>query len=165
MSCKEVKAPVEVPLCQNAKEQYTFAKKLHLSELPESQLLMYIKPEHREAKINKAIYAYSKVIEYFPKDTVYTPLASVDIANLYTMKKEYKTAVKIYNEALDKYSKNDFVYAASLYGLGKCYHRMEKYPKSIECFNKCIEEFDKKTTNKEIQTIVLACKQNLKRIK
>ena len=164
IGCSVTQPTIEIPHLPTAKEQYFYAKRVHISEIPRADLLKFAKPERQEEKLETIIYAYEKVVEYYPEDITVTPRAMVDIANCYEILKDYNTAINLYKKVLERYPENDFAYAAALYGVANCYHKKHNYKKAIIYYEQCIDEF-KNTASDEIKPIVKTCELNRQRLK
>ena len=89
----------------------------------------------RREEYNKAIAAYGAVISRFPSDLEYTPAAWLARAELYYQfgtddSKHYANAIDGFRTAADKYSAQDDIRAASLWGLGRTYDQLARDEKS-----------------------------------
>jgi len=89
----------------------------------------------RREEYNKAIAAYGAVISRFPSDLEYTPAAWLQRAELHYQfgsdnAKHYVDAIDGFRTAADKYSNQDDIRVASLWGLGRTYDQLARVPDS-----------------------------------
>ena len=86
--------------------------------------------------------AFERVIERYPDDLRVTPLAWMDLGDMYLHNKDYKEAVKNYETVLQKYPDQDDAVCKSLYGMGRAYDGLKDYEKALDYYKQCFERFE-----------------------
>ncbi len=135
--CACHREPIIIPDYPSATEQYLFAKKQK-----ETAFLAPSRDTKRKEQITAAIMAFERVIERYPDDLRVTPLAWMDLGDMYLHNKDYKEAVKNYETVLQKYPDQDDAVCKSLYGMGRAYDGLKDYEKALDYYKQCFERFE-----------------------
>lgn len=134
--------PILVPEFNTATEQYIFAKNL-------KDQTMLVNPKGKERKIREdsIILAYQSVIDRFPEDQRVTPLAWIELGDIYFRQNEIDEAIVYYETAFQKYPHQDDIVCKALFGSARAYDRIKDYEKAIDYYKKCFQRFenDKRT--------------------
>ena len=146
-----------IPEYDTPREQYLYAIKLR-SELP-----LTFARERLDEKLRHTVAALHTVIERFPNDEQYTPLAYLSLADMYTRLKEHKQALKYFSQTIEKYPNEDELHAAALYGQARSYERLGKPEKAFQSYKTCIDLFETHQSE-DVQRAVQACKQRYETI-
>jgi len=131
-------------LSRRAKKQYHIPEKA-TAELQYVFAVQYLQDRSRiHTRQRKELYdsvidAFSAVIDRFPEDQIFTPLARMDIADRYFELKDFGYAMQLYKEAQSDYAMNDFVQAKTLLKIGLCYEIKGKNAKAIEQYKMCVD--------------------------
>jgi hypothetical protein len=123
------KEPFIIPEENTPREQFAVARDT------EARAKGSFDKDVRRDEYNKAIAAYGAVISRFPSDLEFTPAAWLQRAELYYQfgsddPKHYAKAIEGFRIAADKYSNQDDIRVASLWGLGRTYDMLARDPDS-----------------------------------
>jgi tetratricopeptide (TPR) repeat protein len=126
-----------IPEFDTPLEQYIFAK-----NLKEEAVLKLLKKREAKKREKATLLAYKEVVRKFPDDLKITPLAKVDIADIYYKNKKYKTSVKLYERLLDSYPDQDGIVCKALYGAARAHDKLKNYKKAMEYYKTCSKLFE-----------------------
>ena len=129
--------PIIIPDFNTATEQYIFAK-----NLKDTSYLEQRKNEKKETRQEAVIMAYQRVIARFPDDLRVTPIAWVDLGDLYLWVKDYQEALQVYETAMQKYPDQDDVICKSLFGAARAADGMKQYELALSYYKQCYERFE-----------------------
>jgi len=114
--------------------------------------------EERNRRLRRIIAAYQTVLDNFPDDQFYTPLALASIANCYFRMGDYREAIKIFEEAKKRYPNYPFIHAQAEYKIAQSLDRLGKTAEAKRRFKRCIDTF-RHSENDQIRAIVAMCEQ------
>jgi tetratricopeptide (TPR) repeat protein len=126
---------VIIPVYDTAMDQFVFAKRI------KDHAYLVADKSKRKTEFKHAILAYQKVLELFPDDEKFAPLALASMADSYFEIEQFGKAAKTYERVLKKYPDQNDIQASALYGAGVVYDRMGKHAKAQSYFKDCIERF------------------------
>ncbi|MCC5876947.1 MAG: tetratricopeptide repeat protein [Candidatus Sumerlaeia bacterium] len=98
-------------------------------------------PDMREEELEKAVAAFRAVVERFPNDSNFTPLAHYYWALLTQQQGRYRSAERLYREVLRRYPNDDVVNASSLFGLAETYEQLGRGRDSQETYRELVEVY------------------------
>jgi tetratricopeptide (TPR) repeat protein len=124
-----------IPQYETAEEQFVFAMKT------KTGTMKGFDEKTRKEQLRRIEASFYEVINTFPDDTKYTPAAYLTLGNTYLDYKQWKKAMDIYQEAIERYPGQEDVQLFGHYGLGVAYDRLEKYSDAREQYKICIERF------------------------
>ncbi len=124
-----------IPDFETAREQYAYAASLQASMLPSFD------KKRRRVQLDRIIQCYSKVVDNFPNDTVYTPVAFVIIAESYAELGQEQKAQSMFQEALQRWSDNDYIVARSMLNIALSLDRQKRFSESQRIYKEIIERF------------------------
>jgi len=102
-----------IPEMDTAREQYTLADRQYRDALG------MFAPEARNTELRKSVQAFEMVVQRFPLDMRYTPVADLMIANVYREVGELAKAEPQYRRVLSRYSDDEAIRIDALIGLGQ----------------------------------------------
>lgn len=126
-----------IPEYDDALDQYLFAKRLR-----EQMFIQKIEEKNKEARDDAVIMAFENVMQRFPADEKVTPLAMIDLADIYMSQKKYRKAIDLYEKALMKYPDQDDIVCKSFYGAARGYDEIENYERALSYYKQCYEKFE-----------------------
>lgn len=95
----------------------------------------------RREETRKAIAAFRAVVERFPKDTEFTPLAHYYWARLSQEIEEHRRAERIYRDVLRLYPNDDVVNAFSLFGLAEALQELDRRQESLDTYRELVDVY------------------------
>ncbi|MGB9691703.1 MAG: tetratricopeptide repeat protein [Candidatus Sumerlaeaceae bacterium] len=137
-----------IPDFESAREQYAYAASLQAAMLPSFD------KNRRRIQLDRIIQCYSKVVDNFPNDTVYTPVAFVSIAEAYAELGKDQQAQAMFHEALQRWADNDYIVARSMLNIAISLDRQKRFSESQKIYKDIMERFrnSQKPGVKEIVT-------------
>ncbi|GAB4312631.1 MAG: hypothetical protein Kow0059_03300 [Candidatus Sumerlaeia bacterium] len=148
-----------IPQLPTAREQFFYAleRRERLARTP-------IKNEEMHDEYMAVIRAYEDVIERFPDDRQYTPMAHLAAGTLYNKINEPARALKHWDILLDKYGDSDAeLNAAALTGKGESLSMLGRYDEARLVFLKCIDTYEN-DSNDTVKNQVVRCRRHLAQI-
>lgn len=124
-----------IPDFPTAEEQYSFAS------LYEKSALKAADPGRREKQLHREIQCYEKVVQGFPQDSKYTPLARLEIADARCSLGDYRKAAAEYETIYDSYPESEYIRARSLYTRARLLDQQLKYEEAQKMYRRVHEEF------------------------
>ena len=96
-----------------------------------------------DRKFAPVIAAFRKVVDRFPDDETYTPLALIDIGDVYRkgLRKPGK-AMKYYERVFENYPNSDFLQARSMIAMARCRLQMGANAKAQGQFKEIVDVFE-----------------------
>jgi len=98
-------------------------------------------PELRIVELEKGVAAFRAVVERFPNDRQFTPLAHYYWALLTQQMEHHRRAERIYRDVLRLYPDDQVVNASALFGLGETYEQLGRGAQSSETYRELIEVY------------------------
>ena len=144
-----------VPELPTAQDQYLFAY-----QQKEDLKHRLIEKSEMDEEYRKIIYAYQQVIDRFPDDERFTPLAWLSQAELYDRMDEDKEAVEHYDVVLERYQDDDVLQAAALLGEGRALIDMHRFEEGRLVLMRCVDTY-KDNPDKNIQYYIAECKHEM----
>jgi tetratricopeptide (TPR) repeat protein len=126
-----------IPTHPTAQSQYGFAKVYHNSQLISPEL------SRRKAQMARISSAYEKVVQNFPQDTQFTPLAMMEMGDCAAQADEMAKARGYYAQARAAYPQNEYVQARVLFSEGKLLEAEGKFVESKAVFKQVMDRFGK----------------------
>lgn len=120
------------PDLKNAAEQYRFAVEFRYKQTQRPT-------RNIEDQTWPIIVGFQKVVERFPDDKTYTPLAVLDIGDAYYRMGEFEEALKRYERAYRDYVEIDFVQAKSILMRGSCSQALGRHAEANKLYRECFE--------------------------
>jgi tetratricopeptide (TPR) repeat protein len=129
--------PVElvVPACPSAQAQFAYAKTF------QGSLIMSGEKERRRDQLNRIAQCYEKVVNSFPDDRVYTPLAYLEMADSTAHGGDAKLAVSMYRAAIQKWPEIEYIYARSLLSIGRLQDGTGQFEEAKQTYTELRERF------------------------
>lgn len=144
------KSPVVFAQFNTAREQYLAAQKF------ESETLVGPTAEKRSERLAWIIAGYQMVLDHFPDDQLYRPLAHLGIANCYFDMREYRKAIRIFEAIEARYPNYPFAHAQAEWKIGRSYDALGNPAAAKSHYKRCIDTF-RYSENDLLKTIVAAC--------
>jgi tetratricopeptide (TPR) repeat protein len=126
---------VIIPVYDKPVDQFVFAKRI------KDRAYLIADKKRREKEFKNAILGYKKVLELFPEDEQFAPLAMISLADCYAEVGSLKKAIKTYEQTLKKYPEQSDIQASALFGAGMAYDRLGSHEKAQFYFKECMERF------------------------
>ncbi len=124
-----------IPDFDTAQEQFAYASSLHVGVLPS------LDKKKRRQQLERWIQAYSKVVERFPDDKTYTPLAYLTVAECQADLGKIQIARSMFREATERWGDNELVVARAMYDLAVTLDQEQRYSESQQIYREIIERF------------------------
>lgn len=124
-----------IPDFDSPREQYAYAASIQRAMLPS------LDKERRRIQLDRIIQSYSKVVENFPDDKTYTPVAFVTIAESYAELDEQGRAQSMFREAMTRWSDNDYIVARCMLDIAMSLDRQRRYSESQKLYREILERF------------------------
>lgn len=124
-----------IPEFPSAKEQYGFATLFKDSTIPATD------ENRREVQVSRLTQCYDQVVQKFPDDPTYTPLARLEMADAARSIAQLKDAQRQYNEILADYPGNEYVQARSLYSIGRTLDSLHDYEEAKIYYRRVHDEY------------------------
>ena len=137
-----------IPEQDTAQEQLMYSVQNRFTSVPP------VEPEARRLFFQKQIHIFEKVITRFPDDTIYTPEAILNIAEILYKMNEFETMIRYLRAAIVLYPHHPNFEPRSLYMIGLAYEQQEKYNDANLAYKECINKFEN-SKDETIQKIVL----------
>ena len=120
------KAPAEeqrliIPDYPTPKDQYNFARVYQASQIKAND------SKRLSAQYDKAIQAYKKVIELFPADEQFTPLAMLNWGDCVGMQGDLAGARAIYKDAAERWPTLDLIQARANYSTARTLDQEKRF--------------------------------------
>ncbi|MCX7045122.1 MAG: tetratricopeptide repeat protein [Candidatus Sumerlaeota bacterium] len=125
-----------VPKQANAYNQYRFAY-----EYRNRAMQFLVPPDKRPEMYERIVKTYEAVIEFYPEDTDVTPLAYVDLGDIYAEQRKFSDAFSYFEMAQKKYATNDKIQAYSRLRRGELYEITGKKVKARDLYKECYEMY------------------------
>jgi len=136
----------------SARDQYYDAVKFNEATLVPRE------PKIRDMRLRRVIAAYQMVLDHFPDDPLYTPLAWASIGNCYSRMEEYRRAIRIFKEIEERYPNYPFVHAEAEWIIGSSLDKMGKSAEAKRHYRRCVDTF-RHSENDQIKFYVALCEQ------
>ena len=135
VSCS--KNPIIIPEFNTATEQFLFAKNLKDKGI-------YEQPKGKDRKIHdRAVtQAYQNVIDRFPDDKKVTPLAWIELGDIYFKLKDYDKTLFYYETAKHQYPNQDDIQCRALFGTARTHDRLKNFEEAISLYRQCFMRFE-----------------------
>lgn len=124
-----------IPDYPTPKEQYNFARMYQSSQVRTSDKL------RRDTQLDKAIQAYRKVLELYPNDEQFTPLALLNIGDCVGMKKDYRGARAVYAEASQRWPHLELIQARAAYSTARTLDQEQKFEEGKVIYKNIMEQY------------------------
>ena len=136
-----------IPDYATAQEQYQFASTFAKRQPPSTRA------DTRKRQLAQQIQAYEKVVQLFPADTEYTPVAYLEIGDCYGTMGDYARALEYYQAGPQRWPDNEFVRARAMYSYAKVLDAEKKFTESKNVYKQVMDEFGK-SSDPRIKQIV-----------
>jgi len=149
---------VFVPEHETAREQYWFAYTKHQETLiPPSD------PKSRERRLKQILAGYQKVVDLFPDDRDYTPLAKLQIGELYRSYKLLPEALKMSESIIADYGDIEFIDAKARYDRGRALEELGRAAEAQQAYKDCMDRH-KDSKDKDVLMVVGWCRRLYERV-
>jgi len=146
---------VFIPEMNTAAEQCNFAQQLQANTFPSKD------PKKQQQRLARLLAAYDKVIERFPDDPLWTPLAKLQIVELYMAAEMPQKALPVVDqlvaqvEELIASGQTDLEYidAKARYDRGRCLEEAGRKAEAQEAYRDCMDRH-KESTDSKIKIVV-----------
>lgn len=156
MGCSKLKTvaqgDVVFPRLDSVREQFYYAKKV------EDTTLIGRTSEKRDTRLMQVIAAHQMVLDHFPDDQIYAPLALASIGNCYFKMQDYRRAIRIFKSIEKRYPNYPFVHAEAEWKIGRSEELLGNSREAKRHYKLCIDTF-RHSKNDQIKTIVALCQQ------
>ena len=137
---KPKKAPPEeqrliIPDYPTPKDQYNFARVYQASQIKANDA------KRLSAQYDKAIQAYKKVIELFPADEQFTPLAMLNWGDCVGMQGDLEGARAIYKEAAERWPNLDLIQARANYSTARTLDQERRFEEGKAIYKLLMERY------------------------
>jgi tetratricopeptide (TPR) repeat protein len=143
---------VVFPRLDSARQQFYYAAQF------DEQTLVGKGPEKGEERLRRIIAAYQTVLDHFPDDQLFAPLAQAAIGNCYFRMKDYRKTIQVFKRLQDRYPNYPFIHAEAEWKIGRSYDLLGNSSQAKRHYKRCIDTFGR-SKNDQIQAIVSMCKQ------
>lgn len=120
-------------------EEATAREQMRIAERQLENARTTFDPDMRTEELEKAVAAFRAVVERFPDDRNFTPLAHYYWAMLTQDLGEYRRAERLYRETLRKYPNDEVVNASALFGLAETYERLGRGRDAQDTYRELVE--------------------------
>jgi len=124
-----------IPDFDNVRDQYAYAVSMQQSMLPSTD------KKRRRVQLDRLIQCYSKVVENFPEDKTFTPVAYVTVAECYMARGDERLAHSMFQQAMQKWSDNDYIVARCMLDIANAYDRSQRYSEAQKLYKEIMERF------------------------
>ncbi len=142
---------VTFPRLNTAREQFYYAANYDQNTLAQ-------RGEKGVERMSRVIAAYQMVLDYFPADQIYAPLAQAAIGVCHFRIKDYRTAIRIFKQLEERYPNFPFVHAEAEFHIGRSYELLGDGAKAKFHYQRCIDTFGH-SKNDQIKAFVALCSQ------
>jgi hypothetical protein len=132
---KSEQSKLVIPDFDSAREQYAYAASLQNGMLPS------LDKTRRRQQLDRIIQAYSKVVQNFPDDKVYTPVAYVTIAESQAEMGKEDIAQGMFHDAMQRWAENDYIVARCMLDIASSLDRQKRFSESQKVYRDIIERF------------------------
>jgi len=146
------RSDVVFPRLDSAREQFYYARQI------DDQTLVGRNPEKRDVRLQQVIAAYQMVLDHFPDDQIYTPLAMASIGNCHFRMKDYRKTISVFKSVEKRHPNYPFVYAEAEWKIGRSYEFLGDGREAKRHYKLCIDTFGY-SKNEQIKAFVALCKQ------
>lgn len=122
-------------------EEATAREQMRVAERQLEAARTTFDPDMRQEELEKAVAAFRAVVERFPNDSNFTPLAHYYWAMLSQEKGNSRRAERLYREVLRRYPNDDVVNASALFGLAETYEQLGRGRDSQETYRELVEVY------------------------
>lgn len=143
---------VVFPRLDSAREQFFYARQV------DERTLVGRKTEERDVRLSQVIVAYQMVLDHFPDDQLYAPLALASIGNCYYRMREYRGTIRIFKNIQERYPCYPFVHAEAEWMIGRSLDDLGDSREAKRHYKLCIDTFGH-SRNEAIKMLVALCKQ------
>ncbi|MBM3334857.1 tetratricopeptide repeat protein [Candidatus Sumerlaeota bacterium] len=146
------KSPAVFAQFNTAREQYFAAAKFDM------ETLVRRGQERGFERLGWIITGYQMVLDHFPDDPLYSPLAHLCIADCYMRMSEYRKAIRTFRAIEARYPNHPFAHAQAERQIGRAYDSLGQPATAKRYYKRCIDTF-RHSENDQIKAIVAACTQ------
>jgi tetratricopeptide (TPR) repeat protein len=139
------------PRLDTARDQFNYAAEIDQNTLAGPR-------EKGVERLQRVVAAYQMVLDHFPDDPIYTPLAEAGIGNCYFRMKEYRKAIRTFKRLEARYPNFSFIHAQAEWKIGQSLDSLGNSFEAKIHYKRCIDTFGR-SKNEQIQLIVALCKQ------
>jgi tetratricopeptide (TPR) repeat protein len=143
---------VVFPRLDSAREQFFYARQV------DERTLVGRKTEERDVRLTQVIAAYQMVLDHFPDDQLYAPLALASIGNCYYRLRDYRGTIRIFKNIQERYPCYPFVHAEAEWMIGRSLDTLGDSREAKRHYKLCIDTFGH-SRNEAIKALVALCKQ------
>jgi tetratricopeptide (TPR) repeat protein len=148
-------API-IPEYDTAQDQYIYAYDRKMTVRRN-----ILKEENElQADYEKVLKCFERVVERFPEDEQYTPLAYLSIGDTYMKLGKYGKAEDQFDFILKNYIDDDALQSAALLGKASSLSALERYEEARLILRKCIDTYEK-SENESVKSYVNKCQRQL----
>ncbi|MBN1476534.1 tetratricopeptide repeat protein [Candidatus Sumerlaeota bacterium] len=167
-----------IPDFPTAREQYQFADSIYSRTRPlpvenphehwrvtdvESPYFEPPLTRYRQRDYQQFIEAFERVVNRFPDDTEFTPIAMVRLGEFHHLAGDPFMAASRYNQVLDICGDDEVLSAAALYGLARVQMSQQQFTEAQHCYQLLIERH-RDSQNPRIIDLVGRAAQHLAQI-
>ena len=142
---------VVIPDQDTAEQQFQYAELKRRWETPPAEV------KARKDFYRKHAYMFAKVIERFPDDELYVPLAIIAIAKLDYKSENYRQVVRYLEKALVFFPDNDQYQVRATFTIGRSLDQLKRYKKAKPYYRRCVEKYGT-SGDKIVQSLVKECR-------
>jgi tetratricopeptide (TPR) repeat protein len=137
---KPKKAPAEeerliIPDYPTPKDQYNFARVYQASQIKAND------PKRLSSQYEKAIQAYKKVLELFPNDEQFTPLAMLNWGDCVGMQGDMAGGRAIYKDAAERWPNIDLIQARANYSTARTLDQEKRFEEAKVIYKLLMDHF------------------------
>jgi tetratricopeptide (TPR) repeat protein len=139
------------PRLESANAQFFYAAKI------DQNTLVGRNQADTERKLRYVAAAYQAVIDHFPEDQIFTPLAVAGIGNCYFRMGDYQKTINTFKNAKEKYPNYPYLHAFAEYKIGQSCENLKRDREAKQHYKRCMDTFGH-SDNPEIKMIVGMCR-------
>jgi len=139
---------VFVPLQNSAREQFNYAKQYE--EQNRLALVDRGNPTRVRDRTAAVIAAFAKVVEHFPDDRDFTPLARLEIADLRAgleisrlepSRRDLRAAISEFQNLRREYPEYEYIQAKAAYDEALCWRKLKDYERAQDLFRHVMDTY------------------------
>ncbi|MFP4380556.1 MAG: tetratricopeptide repeat protein [Candidatus Sumerlaeia bacterium] len=159
VACVKNRSEVTVPRMETAEEQFNLAEEKY------QQYRGMVPPEMRPRLERETIAAFEMVIQRYPENDRFTPLAKLRLAFMEKFRGETKAALKSFDRLIEEYPDNDLVQVYSIYNAGIICDDLKKFKKAKEYYRLALTPRFLNHPNEEIRNMANYCQTLARQIR
>lgn len=154
---KEGEGTIFVPEFKTPREQWVFAHDMH------TRSFMPVEPAQRPRHLKRLVAGYEKVIERFPEDQQFTPLAKLEICELQFRYEQYPLSLQMADSIIADYSSIEYIDAKARFVRGLSLENLDRRIEAQKTYKECIDKY-KDSTDELVKVVIGRCRRLYERV-